>query len=54
MIYYLIGRYSIHEEFDLITKIEVFNPRLNIVYLLDISKILEASIFEIETEIIGY
>lgn len=54
MIYYLMGKHSIHEEFDLITKIGVFNPRLNIVYLLDISKISEASIFEIETEIIGY
>jgi len=38
----------------LITNIGVFNPRLNMVYMLDISKISEALISEIETEVIGY
>lgn len=54
MIYYLMGTHSIHDEFNSINKIGVFNPRLNIVYILDISKISEALIFEIETEVIGY
>lgn len=54
MIYYLMGTHSIHDEFNSITNIGVFNPRLNIIYLLDISKISEALIFEIETEVIGY
>lgn len=54
MIYYLMGIHSIHNEFNSITNIGVFNPRLNIVYMLDVSKIPEALISEIETEIIGY
>jgi len=54
MIYYLMGVHSIHDEFNSITNIGVFNPRLNMVYMLDISKISEALISEIETEVIGY
>jgi len=49
-----MGTHSIHDEFNSITNIGVFNPRLNIIYLLDISKISEDLIFEIETEVIGY
>lgn len=54
MIYYLMGVHSIHSEFNSINKIGIFNPRLNTVYIQDISEIPEDIIFEIENKIIGY
>ena len=39
LMYYLMGKKSIHKEFDSITNLGIFNPRLNCVYLLDINNI---------------
>jgi hypothetical protein len=54
LMYYLMGKRSIHEEFNTIHKIGVYNPRLNSVYLLDISDISADVINLVETEVIGY
>lgn len=54
LIYYLMGTHSTHKEFLNITKLGIFNPRLNMIYLLDISKI-EPYVIEIaNADIIGY
>jgi len=54
LMYYLMGKHSIHKEFVNITKIGVFNPRKNIVYIKSISEISADVIEKIEFEIIGY
>lgn len=54
LIYYLMGRKSIHKEFQNIEKLGIFNPRLNKVYLKEIKDIPEEVISEISKEVIGY
>lgn len=54
LIYYLMGKHSIHKEFENIKKLGIFNPRLNIVYQMEISNISEDIINEVSKEIIGY
>ena len=54
LIYYLMGMHSIHDEFDSIRNLGIYNPRFNTVYLLKLSDIPQAIIDEVETEVIGY
>ena len=54
LIYYIMGKHSFHPEFEYITKIGIFNPRLNKVFLLNTEKIDSNIIEEIKTEVIGY
>ena len=54
IMYYLMGRHSIHPYFKDIKNIGIFNPRLNRVYLYDMSKMPEDVLEEIEITIIGY
>lgn len=54
IIYYLMGKKSIHKEFDSIESIGIYNPRLNTVYLLNVSEIEDETINLISTDIIGY
>lgn len=54
LVYYIMGCHSKHESFKKITQIGIFNPRLNHVYQLSISKISEEIIKEVSTEVIGY
>lgn len=54
LVYYLMGVHSIHPEFKQIKNLGIFNPRLNKVYLLPISKISKEIINEVNTTIIGY
>uniref|UniRef100_UPI0036D2A588 hypothetical protein n=1 Tax=Streptomyces atratus TaxID=1893 RepID=UPI0036D2A588 len=54
LIYYLMGLHSIHENFQEIEKLGVFNPRLNKVYLLDINDIPSEIISEVSSKVIGY
>lgn len=54
LMYYLMGRHSIHEEFKTITKLGVFNPRLNKVYLLEVDNISSDIINEVSIDVIGY
>ena len=54
LIYYLMGRRSIHLEFQTIENLGIFNPRQNTIYQLPISKISDEVIKEVETSVIGY
>lgn len=54
LIYYLMGRRSIHPEFQSIEKLGIFNPRQNTIYQLPISEISDEVIKEVETDVIGY
>lgn len=54
LIYYLMGKHSIHKEFQNIKQLGVFNPRLNNVYLLAISNIPSSIINEVSKDVIGY
>ena len=54
LIYYLMGRRSIHPEFQTIEKLGIFNPRQNTIYQLPISDISDEVIKEVETVVIGY
>ena len=54
LIYYLMGRRSIHPEFQTIEKLGIFNPRQNTIYQLPIFKISYQVIKEVEVNVIGY
>ena len=55
LIYYLMGLRSNHQEqFKQLTKLGIFNPRLNLVYLLNIADINPQVIEEVNTKVIGY
>ena len=54
LMYYLMGKRSVYREFDNITKIGIFNPRLNAVYIMDTDKIPDNVIGTVEKDIIGY
>lgn len=49
-----MGIHSKKQEFKTITKLGIFNPRLNKVYQLDIEKISKETIKEIEDNVICY
>lgn len=52
--YYLIGKHSENRNFESIENIGIFNPRLNKVYLMDMTTFDGEILKEIETEVIGY
>ncbi len=52
--YWIMGQHSGQEIFKNIRKVGIFNPRLNIVYLLDISSISKEIITEVERDVICY
>lgn len=54
LMYFLMGKHSIHGEFDSVENIGFYNPRLNTVYLMAVSDIAPDIIEEVETEVIGY
>ncbi len=54
LMYYLMGKKSIHVEFKTISKLGIFNPRLNVAYLIEIKDIDEESIKNVSREVIGY
>lgn len=54
LMYWIMGCHSIHNEFDTIKKLGIFNPRKNKIYLLKISDIKKEIIQEVEKEVIGY
>ena len=54
LVYYIMGCHSIHPEFLSITKLGIFNPRLNIVYTYNISDIVYSTILEVSDVVIGY
>lgn len=54
LMYYLMGSHSIHEEFQSVDKLGIFNPRLNKVYILNINEIPSEVIHQVASEVIGY
>lgn len=54
LMYYLMGKHSMHDEFKTIKNLGIFNPRLNKVYLLETSKISKDIIDQVSSEVIGY
>jgi len=54
LMYWIMGQHSGQECFKNISKIGIFNPRLNAVYLFDMSKIDPNIIKIIEDEVICY
>lgn len=54
LIYYLMGIHSIHPEFKTINYIGIFNPRSNMVFRYDLSKLSEETKKEVEELVIGY
>ena len=54
LMYWRMGLHSIHPEYQNVKYLGIFNPRLNTVYRLDVSKIPADVIATVETEVIGY
>lgn len=54
LLYYFMGRRSIHPEFQTIEKLGIFNPRQNTIYQLPISEISDQVIKGVEANVIGY
>lgn len=54
LMYYIMGTHSTNEKFNNIKRLGFFNPRLNIVFLKNISEIPADTIKEVENEVIGY
>lgn len=54
LMYWIMGQHSGNEMFKEITKLGIFNPRLNVVYTYDISHISKETIKEIEEKVICY
>ena len=54
LMYYLMGKRSTNENFKQITKLGIFNPRLNTVFVKEINDIPADVIETVENEVIGY
>lgn len=54
LMYWIMGQHSGQEVFKNITKLGIFNPRLNEVYLLDVNTISKEIISKIEQDVICY
>ncbi len=54
LVYWIMGQHSGQECFKPINKLGIFNPRMNMVYLLDTSKISKETVKVIEKEVICY
>ena len=54
LMYWIMGQHSEQDIFKNISKIGFFNPRLNVIYLLEVSKIPYDTIKVIEDEVICY
>lgn len=54
LMYWRMGLHSIHPEYKNVKYLGIYNPRMNAVYRLDVSKIPASLISEVETKVIGY
>lgn len=52
--YWIMGQHSGKPEFKSVTKLGIFNPRLNLVYTLNIQDIPEEVVQTVESEVICY
>ena len=54
LIYYIMAKHTKKKEFGNVSKIRIYNPRLNTMYTYDMAEMREDIIKEIEVEVIGY
>ncbi len=54
LIYYIMGQHSIYKEFDNITQLGIYNPRLNKVYIIKLDTIPQSVIDTVSQDVIGY
>lgn len=54
LMYYIMGKHSIHREFDDVSYIGIYNPRLNKIYKCPVSRIPDDVIEYVSHDIIGY
>lgn len=54
LIYYIMGKHSVHKEFDGIKNLGVFNPRLNCIFIKEVDQIPVETIQIVSRDIIGY
>lgn len=54
LVYYIMGSHSFRSEYIGVKKLGIYNPRINVVYLLEIEKIPKETIEEVSTLVIGY
>ena len=55
VMYWLLGLHSIHaEDYKAVKRLGFFNPRLGMVYTIDVSDLDPSMLHEIEVEVIGY
>ena len=54
LMYWIMGQHSKKPEFKNITKLGIFNPRLNVVYTYNVNNVSKETIREIEEEVICY
>lgn len=54
LMYYIMGKHSIHAEFKTINKLGIFNPRKNKAYIIDTSLISLDTINQVSEDVIGY
>lgn len=54
LIYYILGKHSVHKEFNDLKYIGIFNPRSNLIYQKKISEIDCKTISYIESDVMGY
>lgn len=54
LMYWIMGKHSKEQEFENITKLGIFNPRLNQVYLYDTTNLSESIVKEVEDKVICY
>lgn len=54
LMYWIMGQHSGKVEFKDIKRLGIFNPRLNTIYLLDMNKVADGVITEVEKDVICY
>lgn len=54
LVYYILGHYSIHEEFENIQKLAIYNPILNKAYLIELSDIPIKLFSQVTHQVVGY
>ncbi len=54
LVYYLMGKHSVYNEFDDIKKLGIYNPRLNKIYIIDICNISQETLETVSKNVIGY
>ena len=54
LIYWRMGLHSVHPEYKAIKYLGIYNPRLNMVYRVDVDSITEETIRSVDKDVIGY